>query len=556
MSSIRQVVPADFSRYCGYEPRRSYVDETFPFGSARVHVFRQGEASGRPNAAAAAADKTSGREAAASDLNHEQPAEGGPETFGPHLQSKLAEMLFSRALTGGHQQHLSPAAIVSSSRTMVTSEALAPHTATSATARGLLRALRAFEAACQEATSPLPDDNRVVQLLAGALSERGGELVVQWESAETEGSVYKCVQRVLSACLYAGCFPAVQGKPAEQLWEEIASFLDLYSFGDLLELSVLRQIGAPSGMHGGLWVAAALPEKTRNQLAAALFCTASTLAADNNDLLLLLFDIEPERAQLDIARLAYSMGIEDSRLWKLAARLHTFVLERLDDAEPETNKAGEKASCSELIAACCDEVLRMEPEDTEATFTKAFALGNHPDTARHAPEAMLLYGRYLQAAEPDDCFRAAAHYHLGLLSVQQHIMSISEKGQMPIGHAEMSEEAESAFVMARKEYLQGLAAEEKRLPFLQPQGVPSKELLGLVLLCVKGKGDEARARRAAASVAHTQQEEAAAKARKAQRKARTTARKQQEAKARKEKKHKARKAKRKELLARMHQVYS
>lgn len=127
-----------------------------------------------------------------------------------------------------------------------------------------------------------------------------------------------------------------------------------------------------------------------------------------------------------------------------------------------------------LVAGIVDDsdaALRLCPTDLTALYNKAFAWRYAPD-AEGLARCVPLYKEYLAAAEPDDRFRPAAHYHLGYF----RLVSTSTRD------FDASKDISStALTTARKEYELGMAAESVRLPFFDPAAVTKKAVTKKVL---------------------------------------------------------------------------
>ena len=215
----------------------------------------------------------------------------------------------------------------------------------------------------------------------------------------------------------------------------------------------------------------------RELLATCLFVHSSILVSDSIE------------APLGVIDAAFKMGVSDWRLHRLRAQLNCFTLNRMDEkAAPKA----EQMNCTDSIITDCDFVSRVAPPDTSgeltATFTKAFALRNHPDgSKRHA--AIGQYQRYLDLAEKDDRHRAAAHFHLGL-----SLMLVSCRMATEI-------DRDAVTAAAREEYQKGVAAEEARLPFFLPPGQQSKQALCMLLAATKASSPGLTERDLAAAMA-------------------------------------------------------
>lgn len=324
-----------------------------------------------------------------------------------------------------------------------------------------------------------------MQLLAQALAARDGELVMHFPSPRDQASARMAALEVLSLCLFAGCFPTAPREPGAARDAAAGAFVRANGGAEkaiitLMELALRGRIAAPgvAVRPGGAWVAPQLQQPMRELLGSAFFVLA-----------LACTDTLPE--QLRLLKAADIMGLEDDpRLVRLRAQLLCFEVNRRESANAPP---AELSACCDDIVKACDRVLAAVPGDLQAVFTKAFALRNNPEHHRWS-EAVRLYEDYLARAEPDDRFRSAAHYHIGLiLCMAGNVLGRARPSPyitrgwegMPVGLA--------AAARARREYQAGVAAEEGRLPFFQPQGLPSKQAVAVMLANAKAADSAAQA---------------------------------------------------------------
>lgn len=474
MLALLQVVPFDPSRYSGYEPRREFVDETFPWQEARVHVFAiLPPPLPEEEAAPAVAEKQQQQPAAAEPLKREAPSPAERHTLG-----RMASMAQTQAL---FPDRTSPKAHNKQSR-LITRERLAAFTATSGTARTLDAALAAFEAALTEAGAAQPNGERVVRLLAECYSADDGETVAQFPSFPVRERARSCLTEVLLQCLLAGCEPSAPREPRTALQGAVAALTKSLGGGlpatmdYLLKTAVDERIAATTE-------SPRLSPDLRSLLSDALFVIAQL--SSNLD------------AMLAWVEMAAGMGFEadDARLLRLRAQLNSFQMNRL-----EGRPAEEMREVADAVVADCDRVLELEKDDLRALWTKAFALRNSsgaeataPDRLSRMVESTRLYERWLELAEPDSRHRPAGHYHLGWLYVVA--ANTASGGEGPGGGGWMQSKAvpehvRAAARLARAEYLKGVTAEEARLPFLQPAGQQSKEFLSFILSGIKAAEPE------------------------------------------------------------------
>ena len=242
---------------------------------------------------------------------------------------------------------------------------------------------------------------------------------------------------------------------------------------------------------------------------------------------------------VQIVDCACDMGLGEPSLFMLRAQLNSFLCNHLDaggggeldgedQGEDQLSIRQRKAACVEDIAKDCDRVLKARHDDPQAIYVKACALRNHPDVLRHASDSMALFERFLQVAEPDDRFRPAAHYNLGMMSLLS-VGAGKGKGASGEGFDFLTDlddpEITTAFKHARQQYKLGMVAEEQRLPFFKPQGLPSKNWLGLILMHRKSTAQQesqqaaavGKAQRQAAHFARQKEQQQAAAKRKIKR---------------------------------------
>jgi hypothetical protein len=229
-------VPFEAALYEGYEPRRAFNDETFPFHGARVHVFV------RCAAVAAASGGSPARE-------RREPA---ASSSARHVESKVASLLHHATLTHA----VTPESAAKPG--LISHDTLAPHLASSATARSLKLALTAFEDAEAELLTGEPDFARILDLLNTVYSTNDGELVVSWRE-ETSHIALTTVMTCLMSCLSYACFP---GQPPEEVMARLLPAYDndvFEVFEALLAIGVRDRVAASAGMHGNVWLAKKLP---------------------------------------------------------------------------------------------------------------------------------------------------------------------------------------------------------------------------------------------------------------------------------------------------------
>ncbi len=339
---------------------------------------------------------------------------------------------------------------------LISHDTLAPHLASSATARSLKLALTAFEDAEAELLTGEPDFARILDLLNTVYSTNDGELVVSWRE-ETSHIALTTVMTCLMSCLSYACFP---GQPPEEVMARLLPAYDndvFEVFEALLAIGVRDRVAASAGMHGNVWLAQKLPPEALERLTASIFVFANMILT------------EAGSETLDLLDAACDMGISDARLYRLRAALNNFALSRLDQSKPE-DKA-KLRRLVDLIVEDCDRVLTKAPDAADAIFCKAFALRTGPDRAK-LPLAITAYERFLSLVEKDDRFRPAAHYHIGFLYV---VVSMGSDGAF-------TQPSAAALEKARREYMRGLEAESVRLPIFLPTAAESKDFLSMILM--------------------------------------------------------------------------
>jgi len=185
-----------------------------------------------------------------------------------------------------------------------------------------------------------------------------------------------------------------------------------------------------------------------------------------------------------------AMGIEDVRIHQLRASLLGFLINQADFLTG--NEDEKEITCSEyadMMIADSEAILKKNPSDVGALYSKAFALRSGPfrktadesldvATLRTIEIARDTYVEYLKLTGKDDRFRPAANYHVGFLSLLLHTSTGKQATRMPIN--------KSAIKDILGFYNEGLKAESCRLPLFGPVGpIDSKEMLSLFSVAQK-----------------------------------------------------------------------
>jgi hypothetical protein len=462
--NLLEVIPFNVTEYAGYTPRRAFSDESFPHADARVHILQRCHAQQRQTTASSAT---------------------GYERLGSkdrHLGGRLASAIHSAPF---RCRALSP-----QSGRGVIPNCLASFAAKSATARSLLVAEQTFDEVfnyISKLSSLDYADNavakRVVALLNKAYSVRDGELLASWPNDDVFNFALSCA---LSTC--GKCFAEVN-QDAELAAASIGGKLSLEDLLLAVTKPRVNSAGHLTQAQGDLLCSSAYVLSCL-----LMHCERKdpVSCVDGNSMQssprpgreaagtawAAVFMVE----SLVMLSLPIKLKIADARIYRRIACIFAFRVNILgDDQErkPETEQALREILAA--LLAICEHLLNIDPNDIQSMHLKAFALRSYPltggvpsplDMARFE-QAIALHEQYLALAEPDDRFRADAHYSIGALQLMLGLRSA--EASTKIGAVD------AVVLSALKHYHRGLEAERSQLPCIPPRGpVDAKELLANV----------------------------------------------------------------------------
>lgn len=447
---VSEVLPFNFSLYPGYKPRREINGESFPYQDARVYILTELAEDAQPDEPNA--------------LRHER--------------TKLMQMFLSNLF--GRGDNTTPVMIQNEETLLMTRERL-ESLPRSATVTALLRAMDSFELAMEhlQALEVIGDnterDARIfVSQLSHTLSIEEGYLVVRYsEEKSLRATAVAMTVLILDLAASVG----LDGEEVDALYgHETGDPLD-----GLIERAVSELVAAPQN-HG------------HNVILLTLANTILVVAHQ-------LSVMKPSFA-LDLLYAAQAMGFMDVRHFLFRAQLSCFKLNALTDelTELTLQPKGKRKAILDLhksiiavidaVVSDCDWVLGQQPDNCNALYTKASALRYHPLTEERK-RCIPLFERYLQVAQPDARQRPSAHFHAGLQQLMGDIADDCQPYSFT-GEGAPPQPQPADVERARKHFVDGMAAEERRLPVFAPCNVTSREDLSAMLVWAKSQPPRAR----------------------------------------------------------------
>lgn len=492
-----EVFPFDPEMFPGYEPRREFKDEPFPYKESRVHLFRC----------------RSLTEPSTSVPNNSSNTSAPPEQSQRGFVSPGSES-FSSAATGIGSRHMA-----SAFGSLFHSNELARERGTSgqgekplcvddfrqfacssAVARAVVEAGEAFDQAVETLaglreseqtlaqgveelwcyllkenaalteTLAAPRSLRALLLLNQCYASEYGRQVAHWPDMQILRRAVGCTYLVARAAMMHSCsFSSSSNHTASG--EVIAFKRSLVEddFDAVEEMAAKFQFAAPGAgehMNVGARGALLISAQGASLLAASLFVRSNIISQ--------LSGPESKYLALEPLDLAISMGLSSPDVFRLRGTLGAFVFNRLQDSGEDD----EASAALQRMLEDCTAALELKPDDNMALWFKAYALRSaSPCTRTNVAAALDAYEKYIERTEVDAKCRPAAHYHAGLLAVSVPIMDSQHKKGTNF-------EMEKAVAWERglQHYRKGIAAEARRLPCFPPVGsLPSKDLLSMCM---------------------------------------------------------------------------
>ena len=470
-----EVFPFDETLYPTYEPRREFKDESFPYQNARVHVFKRSslsEAGENANQPTSTEKHLVGRiasfiQGASSRFSRLLPQRGARRISIADLE-EYPESAAARSLlvaaTNFQQAKVLYHSQISSTLAMIAT--LVPKGLSEKGLKGL--------------SNPHLIGVNIVVLVAAGFAVRDGELVAEFSGEEIE-----FMHSWSGTCVKILILDALPHAPRVS-WEATIGI----SVSTLLKEAAALKLASEGRTVDGIWYAPYMSTAAREDVASCVFAHASLqmMALPLTSDLSLKTDILLQAVCMLTNVIA--MGIEDVRIHRLRASLLGFLINQADLLTG--NEDEKEITCSEyadMMIADSEAILKKNPSDVGALYSKAFALRSGPfrktaddsldvATLRTIEIARDTYVEYLKLTEKDDRFRPAANYHVGFLSLILYTSTGKQATRMPIN--------KSAIKDILGFYNEGLKAESRRLPLFGPVGpVDSKEILSLFSVAQK-----------------------------------------------------------------------